>query len=194
MNWFHTVIMRTNIQRKYNDFLIDLLLVNQKTDTGDPKWAEKTCGICSIKMLLEYSNPRLKNLKIMSLVRKGLQKDGYLEKVGWKHSALVDLAGDYGVKMSYQKKFLKKADERKKGMAFIEKNIRNKKPVIVSVGYNFNPLRGGHLVIVRGFRKNGDRALGYYIQDPYPLRRGNNYFVTKKEFLKGWRGGMIWIE
>jgi len=186
--------MQKQNKKKYSEILIDLPLVNQKTDTEDQKWAGKTCGICSIKMLLGDLNPKLQKLKIMSLVRKGLQKDGYVEKIGWKHSVLVDLAGDYGVKMNYQKKFLKKADERKRGMVFIERNIRNKKPVIVSVGYDFNPLRGGHLVVVRGFRNVGNRVLGYYIQDPYPLRRGNNYFVTKKEFLKGWRGGLIWIE
>ena len=175
------------------DILINLPLVNQKTDTEDKKWAENTCGVCSLKMMLAYLNPKHGKLKVMSLVRRGLKKDGYLERTGWKHSTLVDMADDYGVKMDFQKKFLKKADERKKGMAFIERNVRNKKPIIVSVFYNFNPHRGGHLVVIRGMRQTGKRVLGYYIQDPYPLRRGNNYFVTKKEFLKGWRGGMLWL-
>jgi len=176
------------------DITIDLLLVNQKTDTEDKKWAERACGVCSLKMILAYLNPKYEKIKVMSLVRRGLKKDGYLEKTGWKHSALVDMAGDYGVKLDYQKKFLKKASERKKGMAFIEKNIRNKKPVIVSVFYNLNPYRGGHLVVANGMRISGKRVMGFHIQDPYPLRRGNNYFVTKKEFLRGWRGGMIWLK
>src|SRR3989344_6672477 len=153
------------------DILIDLPLVNQKTDTEDKKWAENTCGVCSLKMMLAYLNPKHGKLKVMSLVRRGLKKDGYLERTGWKHSALVDIADDYDVKMDFQKKFLKKADERKKGTAFIERNVRNKKPVIVSVFYNFNPHGSGHLVIVRGLKQTGRRVLGYYIQDPYPLKR-----------------------
>lgn len=175
------------------EILLDLPLVNQKTDTRDSNWAEKTCGICSVKMVLEYISPEHKGLEVMSLVRKSLKEGGYIEKTGWKHSALVDIASDHGVKMDFQKKFLKKAGERKRGLVFIERNIRNKKPVIVSIFWNFNPHRGGHLVVVRGLRLSDKRVLGYYIQDPYPLKRGNNYFVTKKEFLKGWRGGMMWL-
>jgi len=39
----------------------------------------------------------------------------------------------------------------------------------------------------------GGRILGYHIQDPDPSKRGHNYFVIKKEFLNGWRGGMIYL-
>ncbi len=175
------------------DILLNLPLVNQKTDTEDPKWAEKTCGVCSLKMLLGYLDPKFNKIKVMSLVKKGLQKGGFIEKIGWKHSALVDLADDYGVKISFQKKFLKTPDERKKGLVFIEKNIRNRKPIIVSAFYDFNPHGGGHLVVVNGIRISGKRVTGFHIQDPYPAKRGNNYFVAKKEFLKGWRGGMLWL-
>ena len=175
------------------DILLELPLVNQKTDTEDKNWAEKTCGVCSLKMLLSYVDPENKNLKVMDLVKKGLEKNGYIEGIGWKHSAMVDIAADYGVQMDYQKNLLKMSDERREGLTFIENNIRNKKPVIVSVFYNFDPLRGGHLAVVRGLKLSGIRILGYYIQDPYSLKRSNNYFVSKKEFLKGWRGGMIYL-
>ncbi|MBI2674455.1 MAG: C39 family peptidase [Candidatus Yanofskybacteria bacterium] len=183
------------------DILINLPLVNQKTDTEDKKWADNTCGVCAVKMLLGYFNPKYAKLKIMDLVREGVKKDGYDKRTGWRHDALAALAGGYGLKMDYQRKFLKKPAERKTGLAFIEKNIKNKKPVIASVYYNFNPRNGGHLVVVRGVRmarspakRASGRVLGYHIQDPHPFRHfGHNYFVTKKEFLAGWRGGMLWI-
>jgi len=176
------------------DILINLPLVNQKTDTGDKKWANKTCGVCSLKMVLGYLNPKHKKLKVMSLVKKGLKKGGYMKNIGWKHSALVDLAADYGVKMRFQKIFLKKKKEKEGGLKFIIKNIKRGKPVIASVHYGFNPRRNGHLVAVNGVRISGKRVFGFYIQDPYPTKKGNNYFVTKAEFLKGWRGGMIWLK
>jgi len=176
------------------DIFIDLPLVNQKTDTKDKKWANKSCGVCSLKMVLEFINPRHKKLKIMGLIKMGLLKNGYIKNIGWKHNALVELADNCGVKMRFQKKFLKMPAEKRKGLAFIEKNIENNKPVIVSVFYNLDPRNGGHLVVVRGFRSSGGRILGYHIQDPDPSKRGHNHFVAKKEFLKGWRGGMIWLE
>ena len=45
------------------------------------------------------------NTSVMDLVKMGLAKDGYLENIGWKHSAIVELANDFGLELQYAKRF-----------------------------------------------------------------------------------------
>lgn len=176
------------------DTIINLPLVDQINDTGDDSWKERTCGICAVKMLMSFVNPLLESKPVMSLVKEGIGLDGYLENIGWKHGALVNLAREYDVETDFQKIFPKTKEEKEKNLKFIDKQIKLGQPVIASVFYGFNPQKGGHLIIVHGYKKSGSKIEGYFIQDPDHRPRGNNYFVTKDEFLKGWRGGLIWLK
>lgn len=185
------------------DILLNVPLVNQRTDTGSSKWAKKTCGICSLKMILDFYYDRsknttlekkLKSISVSNLIEKGLKRHGYLTGVGWKHKALVELASEYDVKVNFQKIFPKTHKEKTKKLKFIDRNIKDNKPVIVSIFYRFDYNNGGHLVVINGIRFSSKGTAGYYIQDPDPSFRGSNYFVSKKELLAGWRGGVIWLE
>lgn len=176
------------------DITIKLPLVSQFKETKNAKWKHYTCGICAIKMLMSFKKPENIKISVMEMVKKTLSKNGYIESVGWRHSALVWLASQYGVKLNFQKLFPKTKKDKTRGLKFIERNIKNLKPVIVSVFRELNPKNGGHLVVINGTRSNTRGIAGYYIQDPDHRFKGNNYFVTKKEFLNGWRGGMIWLK
>ena len=87
------------------DSIIKIPLVSQTEDTKNKKWVSRTCAICSLKMVMAWKNKKLEKIPVMVLVKKELRMDGYLEGVGWKHKALVELAGRYGVKMSFVEKF-----------------------------------------------------------------------------------------
>lgn len=175
------------------DIIISLPLVSQFKETKDLKWKCHTCGICTIQMLLSFKKPDNIKIPVMELVKKTLATDGYMKGVGWRHQALVWLASQYGVKMDFQKLFPKTKKDKIQRLKFIEHSIKNQKPVIASVFRELNPKNGGHLVVLNGTRSNARGTTGYYIQDPDHRFRGNNYFVTRKEFLAGWRGGMIWL-
>ena len=150
---------------KEKDTIIDVPLVNQLQDTEDKKWAEKSCGVCAIKMILAFKNPEFLKIPVMDLVKRGIEKDGYIKNVGWKHKALVDIAGSHGVKKDYQKLFYN--DETKsEGLKFINKNIKSGLPVIASVHFGFDIKRGGHLIVVNGFKKIGSKIIGYFVQSP----------------------------
>lgn len=177
----------------FKDIVIDLPLVDQKTDTEDKKWAHRTCAICSLKMVMAWKNKKFEKMPVVILVNEGLKIDGYLEEVGWKHKALVDLAGQHGVRMSFVEKFFRTKTQKTKGLGMVNKKLAVGEPVLVSVFYKFKKGNGGHVVVLHGLRKNKNRVTGYFIQDPEPGFRGANYFVPKAEFSANWRGGLIYL-
>ena len=187
------------------DFIIEVPLVNQRKETKDKKWAHRTCAICSLKMVMAWKNKKLEKIPVMELVNQGLKIDGYLKDVGWKHRGIIDLAKKHGVRMVFFKNFFKSKAQKKKGLGFINKKLASGKPVLVSVLYRVpRPAKArsgnhsehrvdSHIVVVCGLRKNANRITGYFIQDPDPKFRGSNYFLSTKEFLTYWRGGLIYL-
>ena len=168
-------------------------IINQIIDTGDDKWNKYSCGICVLKMLMVFRKPEFKDLSVMTLLNQALERNGYIENVGWKHQILVDVAALYGVPMSFQKEFFNTPAKKKIGIKIINEKLNSGLPVAVSVLREFNVSDSTHLVIAEGLAKVGPFIRGYIIADPHPGRRGNRYTVSKKEFLAGWRGGMIYL-
>lgn len=168
--------------------------MDQLLDTGDENWSRRSCGICVLKMLMVFKKPELHSVPVMTLLNQALDADGYIKNIGWKHKALVSLAASYGVAMDFQKKFFDTPEKKKEGIKIINDKLKTGLPVAVSVLKEFNQSDTAHLVIVEKTKKFGLFILGYCIADPYPGKRGNRYTVSKKEFLSGWRGGIIWLE
>ncbi len=173
--------------------MINVPLVDQIRETGDKDWAERSCAICSLKMMMAFKDPKFMSKPVMELVKEGLAIDGHTSKYGWKHRALADLAGRYGIKIKFQEKFFYTPSEKEEGMAIIDKNLGRGLPVMVSVFKELNPENGGHIVLINGLNE-GNGNPGYNIQDPDHRFRGNNYFLGKEEFKKAWRGGLLWFE
>jgi hypothetical protein len=169
-------------------------LINQITDTGDENWNKYSCGICVLKMLMVFKRPELQDIPIMTLINQTLERDGYIKNVGWKHQTLVDLAAIYGVTMDFRKEFFNTMEKKKQGIKIVNEKVDSGLPVVVSVLKEFNIPNSAHLVVVEGLLKLRPFVRGYKIVDPYPGKRGNRYVVSKKEFLVGWRGGMIWLQ
>lgn len=168
--------------------------VNQMIDTGDDAWSKYSCGVCVLKMLMVFKKPELQDIPVKTLIYQVVQRNGYIENIGWRHQALVDLAAFYGVPMEFQKEFFNTPEKKKTGIRIInDQLLRLKLPVAVSVLREFNVPDSAHLVLIDGLAKVGPFVTGYKIIDPYPGRRGNRYVISKKEFLSGWRGGMLWL-
>lgn len=174
------------------DYIINISLVNQRKDTKDKNWAHKTCAICSLKMVLSWNNKKLDKLSVMRLVREGLKFDGYLENIGWKHKALVDIALKYNLRLHFLKKFPKTNSEKLAKLKLIDRQILKGIPVIVSIFYKLDSKNGGHMVLIHGLKKKDDKVIGYHIQDPDPNFKGHNYYLSKNIFLNGWRGGLVY--
>lgn len=178
---------------------IKLPICNQHDVEHDPQWTHRICAICSLWMLLKFHDPKF-NVSVMGLVKKGLAKDGYLESVGWKHAAIVELANDFGLKLQYAKKFFYTPEEKESGLLLINRNLENGQPVLASTYRSMSRRRldmlrsrDGHMLIVHGFKESSGKVTGYYIQDPDGRVHGHNYFLTKDEFISSWRGGLIYL-
>lgn len=170
-----------------------IILVNQLVDMGDESWSKYSCGICVLKMLMVFKKPELQNIPVTTLLNQALDADGYIKNIGWKHKTLAGLAASYGVFMDFQKEFFDTPEKKKEGIKVINNKVKTDSPVAVSVLKEFNQSDTAHLVIVEKIKKLGPFILSYCIVDPYPGVRGNKYTVSKKEFLAGWRGGMIYL-
>lgn len=171
-----------------------VVLVNQLFDTGDENWSSRSCGICVLKMLAVFKRPELKNVPVMTLLNHALERNGYIENVGWRHQVLVDVAALYSVPLDFQKDFFNTPEKKKIGVKIVNEKLRSGTPVAVSVLKEFSIKDSAHLVVIKGFAKLGPFVRGYKIVDSYPGKRGNRYTISKKEFLAGWRGGMIWLK
>lgn len=172
-----------------NEIKIKLPVCDQFDQMHDKEWAHRICAICSLWMLLKLHDPKF-GISVMDLVKRGLAKDGYLENVGWKHLVIIELANDFGLELQYAKKFFYTPEEKESGLLTINRNLENGQPVLVSVRH----LKDSHMLVVHGFKESGGEVIGYYIQDPDGRFRGHNYFLTKSEFLSGWRGGLIYCD
>ena len=175
------------------DMVIENIPVVNQLEASDKFWKYRACGVAVIKMILVSQNKDLNLVSLDELIEKGLECGAYVENVGWRHQGLVCLAEKYGVALTFQKEFFKTAEDKIKGLKIINKELLSKRPVAVSVHPGFNGQKDSHLLLAVGMNLKNSSATGYYIQDPYKGIRGHKYFVTKKEFLDGWRGGMIFL-
>lgn len=176
------------------DIIIKIPLVDQRKHTRNKKWAGKTCAICSVKMLMTFENQEHIEIPVMTLVNEARKLGGYIQGVGWKHKSLVKLARRYGVKLTFAKKFFKTDIQKLKGLKMAGRSILKGRPVAISLFYKLDPKNGGHVAVINGLKKDKNLVLGYHIQDPDPGFRGSNYYLSRKELLSGWRGGMIWFD
>lgn len=172
--------------------MVKVILVNQLLDTDDENWSHHSCGICVLKMLMVFKKPELRDIPVKTLIGQALERNGYIQNVGWKHQALIEVAALYGVPMDFQKEFFSTPEKKKEGIKIINEKLATG-PVAVSVFKEFNISNNAHLVVIEGLSKIGPFVTGYKIADPFPGARGNRYTVSKNEFLNGWRGGLLWI-
>lgn len=175
------------------DIIITIPLVDQLRDVKDKEWKKNSCAICSMKMVMGFSNKKHTEIDIGQLIYEAKKLGGYLDGIGWRHKTISGLAKKYGVKLNFIEKFPKILKEKSKWLKKLEKSIISGRPVMASVHYKLNKKNGGHMVVVNGVRKKGKIILGYHIQDPDSRFLGNNYYLSRGKFLLGWRGGMLYF-
>jgi len=136
-------------------------------------WSKRLCGIICLKMVLDTS-PNTSTEYISELTSKAVKSGGYIvydEKGafidnGWFYQPLVNLAQDYG--------FEGKVLTNLKNLDLCN-NVLNNIFTIISVHpgvirFDFdkapNNKKGGHLVLVVGFKWDGNNCTGFYIHNP----------------------------
>ncbi len=117
-----------------------------------------SCGIaCIAAVLLQDGVPLPGGLG--GLFRRAYTPERFIEGVGWKHAALVQIAEEHGRTAA--------ALDLRGDPAGIERLLREGNVVIASVARKLATNRkGGHLVLITGVEMDGTTPLAFHILDP----------------------------
>lgn len=162
----------------------------QFLDVKDPAWQARACGIVCLKILLEAEGVQTPPLDQM--IQDGVALGAYGPS-GWIHSGLINLARTYGIELAraeWRTSATKTSGElNKEGIAFLTKELRAGRPVIVSAIRHFKEADKFHMVVLVGFKGRGRGVAGFYYHDPDSQTRegGKNQFVPIETFRTAWR-------
>ncbi len=164
---------------------------------------KQSCGICCVKMTLDFLNPD-NNYRVENLIKEAtLIKAFDEEKLLWTHEGLVRILRNHGV-LAYQQEFKavivdllaetfnineNQQDFTKRGVDKIKEKIDSGKPVIVSVTAGFNRNKDDHMIIINGYEDSPEDS--FYITDPQDEKF---QVVTVGKFLEHWKKLAIFID
>ncbi len=168
-----------------------------------PEWKNRGCAIACLKMCLDFTKPN-EIPSIDNLIKEGELIGGYVDKIGWKHEAVVRLAHNYGV-TAYPEEFrsikvdinsktfsenILEKDLIDRGIQRIRDSIDRKVAVIVSTSTKLGP----HQVVVVGYEDNLGATTGFFVNDPDNRNsEKKGVFVPISEFLNNWRKFAIFV-
>ncbi len=162
-------------------------------------WSWRACGIICIKMIIDTAWD--KNEKIKDLIEEGIKLGGYVSHdkngnlidKGWYYKPLINLAKKYNFT----------------GKVFPHLSIQNicreilkKHFVVVSVDPGLirydevkSDFKGGHVVLVYGFKWENKKCMGFYLHNPSgKSEETRKAFIPTDVFKKAFagRGFSIW--
>jgi len=165
--------------------LVSDILNNSRLVIEDPKWedfgfstleeygfwANRLCGIVCIKMAMLGLDVNISK-NIAALTKRAIELGGYITydndgkliDKGWFYLPLVELVREYGLHGEVYN-------------SFTEENLCNNvmdnvfsivsvNPGIIRFDYEKCESKGGHLVLILGFKWNGKNCEGFFIHNP----------------------------
>ena len=177
-----------------NKILLNAPYYSQWRDVKDADWQYRSCGIASLKMAMDFFGNADGNLSLDGLIKEGLSLSAYKPNVGWIHDGLVLIAKKHGFENSFRKEWpnVESSVSNKNGVGIIVSILEENIPVLASVKSG----TGGHLILLIGFKKEGDALNGFYYHDPDAKKtsEGMNKFIPAKDFLGLWKGRIIVVK
>jgi hypothetical protein len=167
-----------------------------KTKQDYEFWSWRICGLMSVKAVLDAYG-QAPHETVASLTLAGEKLGGYdvQRDRGWFYKPLIKLAERFGVTGGIYGRL---------SPPEIAADILNKRFVVASVHPSVirgdakkNPHDGkGHLVLVWGFRYDGGRVTGFYIQNPSGRKKSTQVrtFVPIDHFNEAFVGRGFWLK
>ena len=134
-------------------------------------WAMRSCGVVCVKMVVEGLGGPVQS--VMDWIEAGLALDGYLTgqraerpvEIGWKHSALAELARAHGCRAELLSGL---------NVGDLAALVRSDRCLLASVSSEIGegvdlPItrRNGHIVVVHGYEQAGDDDLTHlFVHNP----------------------------
>jgi hypothetical protein len=188
--------------------LLPVKFYSQFSSDTPYEWRSRVCALAAIKIVTDFLN--VEKIEIGKLIKEGQIINGYDEKFGWNHEAIVRIFRNHGL-AAFRQEFkshkinleTKESDESEYepglidlGILKIKSSIENNLPVMVSVLKRFNEPNTYHMAVVVGFELTGDKIKGFYLTDPEKLdaASGEAIFLPINDFLSAWRKLAIFVE
>ena len=136
-------------------------------------WAQRLCGLVCIKMVMDSLKPELSE-SIGSLTKKAVERGGYIiydesrifVDKGWFYAPLIELVKEYGLSGAV----CNPLNENELCINVIENSfsIVSVQPGVIRFDIEKCPSdkKGGHLVVITGFKWDKEQCLGFYIHNP----------------------------
>ena len=162
-------------------------------------WSWRACGIVCLKMIIDTFNGS--DEKVRALLERGIELGGYvaydksgkLVDKGWYYKALINLAREYG----FNGKIFSHLS-----IQSICREILSKHFVIASVDPGLirgdrieSQYKGGHVVLVHGFKREDGHCVGFYLHNPSgKSEETRKAFISIEVFKKAFaeRGFSVW--
>lgn len=154
-------------------------------------WSQRLCGLICIKMIIDTANPNSTET-IATLTEKAIDLGGYkvydelgnfMDK-GWYYAPLIELVKDYG----FNGDVCSFLSEEELCINVLENtfSIASVHPGVIRFDMKKSPSnkKGGHLVLVIGFRWSGEKCLGFIIHNPSGRKNSTqeNAFIPIDQF------------
>ncbi len=154
----------------------------------DPFWIPRACGMCCLKMVLDYHGVETEEISEMCI--KGKEAGGYSNS-GWIHDYFLSVARGSGIDAHREEGM-----DIDSGLEKIALSLDKNEPVIASCVKRFLNENKFHMVVVVGYEKGENGELkGFYFNEPESLtvEYGECRFVDIPTFLSDWRRMAIFI-
>lgn len=160
---------------------------SQFLDVDDREWQNKSSGILSLKMLIDYWDHQMEvsSEDVEALIAEGLEIDAYIPNVGWGHRQLVDISQNHGLDGENFDWIGEHPD-----VAFnrVIPHI-SKHPIMASIHKNLNEDNPGHLIVLTGY----EDGRVFYNDPDSRTRHDIERSVPLQEFLDGWKRRIVVI-
>lgn len=143
-------------------------------------WSDRACGVACAAMVLDYA--RGGPVSVVDLLHEGRVQGAFCDR-GWIHAGLATLLTRHGVSAVAEQ--IGSVDD-------LLTILCAGHPVIVSVTLQFpeDGSQGGHLILVTGVTREGDRVVTVHFNDP--SRWGvDNHCVTAERFAASFTGRIV---
>lgn len=161
-------------------------LYSQHLDVVDKSWRPRACGIVALKTTMDELGARTPDID--RLITIGLELGAYQEEVGWRHQGLIDIAEQFDLRGQMYDWTDQPPDE---AIEALRKILReNPHTTIASIGKDFKPENGGHLIVLRCVM--GQRIL-YYEPNSFSRLRIKRWKGIDR-FRAAWRQRIIVIQ
>lgn len=179
---------------------LEVPFYSQNNDEIPEEKQRQLCGLCCVKMILDFYNPDEEN-NILDLIKEAELIEAFdKQKQIWSHEGLVRVMRNHGVLAYAQEfrsvkvdlqtgEFLENENQKQllqKGVEKIIFRIKKGYPIIASMREGFGTNTDSHLVVIKGFKKADGISL--IINDPLD---GPDMTISLDYFLEFWRKFVI---